>query len=161
MTVGSREDILQHLQSLLGNITGLVGCFRNRGDLPNEPDKVPAAILLDGTERLVQTIPVQNRAMMPPAIMGLRPQIFVILRPRDDLTNETLDGIAAAIGPELTYYRDQVLAAIVNEPTLLSLLTPDGQITYEGCDTDMQTGSSIRGQLLMHFEFKYVLFPPR
>lgn len=156
--MSTREDILLHLESLLAGVTPITGVYRDRADLPKE--KCPGVILLDGREEIAMQLGPQNRPKMPPAIFALKPQIFVICKLRDDMRNETLGGLPAPIGPELTMYRDQILALIVNDPTLVSLVTETGKIIYMGCETDMQTGSSMEGQLRMDFEFHYVLFPP-
>lgn len=155
----TREDILERLVTVLGNITGISAVYRDRAEMPVE--LLPAAILLDGSEVIAQQIVPNKSVRMPPAIFTLMPQIFVVLKPRDDLKNETLDGVAAPVGPELSMYRLQVIDAIVNDSTLLSLVGSNGQILYRGCDTDMQSGSSIVGQLQMHFQFNYYFNPPR
>jgi len=155
--IGTREQIIERIETLLSNVTGITAVYRDRGEMPI--DKLPAAILLDGSENLAYPVTPNKSGRMPPAIFILSPQIFVVLQPRDDMTNSTLNGIAAPIGPELSGYRDKILADVVNDPTLLGLLTANGQIVYRGCDTDMQTGSSMVGQLQMHFEFHYVLNP--
>jgi hypothetical protein len=154
-----REAILARLETVLGNITGITAVYRDRGEMPIE--KLPAAILLDGSEVVAQQVEPNKFVRMPPAIFTLMPQVFVVLKPRDDLTNNTLDGIESPIGPELSAYRIQVIDAVVNDPTLLTLVGSNGQILYRGCDTDMQSGSSMIGQLQMHFQFNYVFMPPR
>lgn len=155
----TRESILDRLTTLLGTVEGITGAYRDRADVPEE--KLPAAVVLDGVEKITQAIVPNKSVRMPPAIFTLSPQIFVVLKPRDDMTNMTLDGIANPIGPELSSYRMKVIDAVVNDPTLLSLVGSNGQILYRGCDTDMQSGSTVVGQLQMHFEFNYVFIPPR
>jgi hypothetical protein len=155
----TREAILTRLETVLGNITGITAVYRDRGEMPIE--KLPAAILLDGSEIIAQQITPNKSVRMPPAIFTLVPQIFIVLKPRDDMTNTTLDGVEAPIGPEISAYRLQVIDAIVNDSELLSLVGSNGQILYRGADTDMQSGSSMVGQLQMHFDFNYVFVPPR
>lgn len=157
--MSTREDILVQLEVVLGGIAGITAVYRDRGEMPIE--KLPAAILLDGSEILYSPVVPQKSVRMPPAIFIMSPQIFIILAPRDDMTNTTLNGISAPVGPELSAYRDKVMAAVTNDPTLVSLVTTTGQIVYRGCDTDMQSGSSMIGQLQMHFDFYYVQFPPQ
>ena len=155
----TREAILERLETVLGNVTGITAVYRDRGEMPIE--KLPAAVLLDGSEIIAQQVPPMKSVRMPPAMFTLVPQVFVVLKPRDDMTNTTLDGIDAPIGPELSAYRLQIMDAVINDPTLLGLVGSNGQILYRGCDTDMQSGSSMIGQLQMHFEFTYTLMPPR
>lgn len=155
----TREDILERLETVLASIEGITAVYRDRAEMPT--DMLPAAILLDGSEMIAQEIVPSKSVRMPPAIFTLVPQIFIVLKPRDDMSNTTLDGVEAPVGPELSSYRLQVISAVVNDPTLLSLVGSNGQILYRGCDTDMQSGSSMIGQLQMHFEFNYVFMPPR
>lgn len=158
--MSKREDILSRLLVVLSTIPGITAAYRDRAELPD--DKLPAAILLDGGEFIVeQELPKHKFVKMPPALFTIAPQVFVILRPRDDMSNETLDGVAAPVGPELSDYLDKVIDAVVNDPTLLSLVGSNGQIFYRGSDTDMGTGRSIVGQLQVSFEFTYVFIPPR
>ena len=154
-----RESIITRLETVLGGIEGITAVYRDRAEMPIE--KLPAAVLLDGSETLAQEITANKFVRMPPAIFTLMPQIFIVLRPRDDMTNTTLDGADAPIGPELSTYRNRVITAVVNDPTLLSLVGSNGQILYRGSDTDMQTGSSMVGQIQMHFNFNYVFIPPQ
>jgi len=168
MSYDTREDILVRLEELLGEVSGIVTVWRNRGGFPSnktgEPPVRPAVILLDGTESLTMDVQSNKSVKMTPAIFSLKPQIFVVLELRDDVTNMTLNGVDDPIGPELSDWRMKIKTAVENDPTLLSLLTTSGQIAYLGCDTDMQTGSTIGAlgaHMQFHYEFRYVLFPPR
>lgn len=160
----TREDIILRLQDVLGSVTGITGCYRDRADLKDAT--LPAAVVLDGSEFLLNAEDVvrNKTGLMPPAVFILRPQVFVLFPLRDNLDNLTLDGASAPIGPEISSYRMQVMSAVINDPGLLNLVAPTGQIVYTGCDTDMQSGStvgSIGAQLQMHFDFYYLLNPPR
>jgi len=157
---GSREDILARIEALLGSISGIGGVWRNRGDFTNP--ELPVAVLLDGEEELDPSEDIQRMKFgrMPSARMILKPDILIIARQRDTVSNQTLAGSPAPIGPELSSWRDKVLAAVINDQTLLSLLTPTGQIVYRGCETDMQFGGSLLGRLLLHIEFTYVWAAP-
>jgi hypothetical protein len=160
----TREQIIVQLVTLLANVSGLLGVYRNRSQLPD--DLRPAAIVLDGNEKQTTLIAPQKTVKMPPAIMALRPQIFVLLPIRTDQANTIVNGVFDPVGPELSQYRIQVLDAVINDPTLINLVggpRGNGQIEYLGCDTDMQTGMAIGtlgAELQMHFEFRYVLQPP-
>lgn len=154
-----REQILSRIHTLLGTVSGITAAYRDRAEFPD--DKLPAACVLDGGEQVIQDLGPNKFVKMPPAIFALTPQVFVVLRPRDNLANETLDGVAAPVGPELSDWLDKIITAVVNDPTLLSLVGSNGQILYRGCETDMQTGSSIIGQLQVNFEFHYVFIPPQ
>lgn len=160
MATDKREQILLYLQTLLGQVEGITAAYRDRGDFPKE--KLPAAVLLDGTEEVRTVIQGHSLTRMPAAVFTLLPQIFVVLKPRYDNTNLTVEDangkpISAPVGPELSAYRVKVLKAILSDINLAALLGNNGQIEYRGCDTDMQTGSTMVGQLQLHFAFSYVL----
>ena len=156
--VASREQILTQIEAVLATVPGIVTCARNRGLLPE--DAKPAIIMLDGREDIVSTVVPQKSVRMPPAIFRLQPQIFVILQQRDDATNSTVMGVAKPIGPEISYWRDTILSLLINDPTLLSMVTTTGQIVFRGMETDMQTGNTMLGQLRLFIDFHYVWFPP-
>lgn len=165
--VGTREQILERIVALLGTVPGIRNAVRDRAQFADvagsatDAEVFPAAVLLDGGEELMQTIVPQKSVLMPAAIFRMRPEIYVLLRQRDDATNLTLDGQPAPVGPELTAWRDAVLAALINDPTLLDLLTTSGQIVYRGCQTDMASGRTLIGQLQLYIDFHYVWLPPR
>lgn len=159
--IDKRELILAQLFSVLQSLEEIKTSWRNRGELP-EADNCPAAILLDGTEKRVTEVKGYSIQQVPAGAFLLEPQVFVVLRKRDTLTNLTLDGQDAPIGPEISLWRIRVVRAVTNDETLLGLVGPNGQIFYDGMDTDMKTGSSM-GSLGPHmqffFGFNYVLDP--
>ncbi len=159
MSVDRREEIILLIISLLEEVEGISVVYRDRAELPT--GKLPAIVVLDGKEHKGLNIGNNKFVQMPPSMQILSPQIFLILKLRDDLTNETLDGVAAPIGPELSAYRMKILQAMKDE-NLGLLLGTNGQVEYHGCDTDMQTGSTIGvfgAQIQFHFTFTYLLDP--
>jgi len=159
--IATREDILERIIGVLGGVSGVMEASRNRSEFTQ--DKLPAIILLDGSEEIAMDEPVPRlkTVRMVPAIMRLRPEIFVILPQRADATNTVMpDGTYNPIGPALSFWRDAVLAALINDATLVALLTSSGQIVYRGCATDMATGRTMWGQLQLFIDFHYVWFPP-
>lgn len=154
----TREQILVQIGSILASIAGVKTFCRDRGELGDI--ELPAIIMLDGREDIVDNRVAQMKSVrMPPAVFRLQPQIFVILRQRDDASNLTLDGADAPIGPELSYWRDAVLSALINDPTLIGMLDTSGQIVYRGMTTDMVTGATLQGQMQLFIDFHYVWFP--
>jgi hypothetical protein len=156
------EQILDRLEALLASMSGLTGCWRDRGDM--ESADLPAALLLDGGEELLMDVPPTKSVYMPPAIFALRPQIFIMMKERDDTSNLTLNGVSAPIGAEISFWRSAVLNAVVNDADLISILggpRSAGQIVYQGFETDMQSGGLMIGRLQMKFEFRYLLTMPR
>jgi hypothetical protein len=157
-TLASREDILVQIGTILGSIAGVKSFARDRGEFQDL--ELPAIIMLDGREDIVEANVARLKSVkMPPAVFRLQPQIFVILRQRDDATNLTLDGDDAPIGPELSAWRDAVLAALINDPVLIDMLGTTGQIVYRGMTTDMITGATLQGMMQLFLDFNYVLMP--
>lgn len=159
--LASSEDILSYLYSLLTQVEGVVACVRNRGDL--QEDEKPGIILLDGSEELITEVANQKSVKMPPALFKLKPEIIVILRQRDNSSNDTVDSQPAPIGPELSLWKGKVLLAVLNDPGLINLLggpRGNGQIVYRSTETDMSWGSSLLGALRMSIELSYVWVPP-
>jgi hypothetical protein len=153
----TREDILTRVEALLGDV-GL-NVYRDRGEL--ERGSLPAIVLLDGREVIISEIANRKTVKMPAALFKMSVQVWLSLLPRDDVTNATLGGVAAPIGPELSRYRVLILNAVLNDDVLTSILTTTGQMEYRGCETDMAVGSSMVGQMMLSFDFTYVLFPPK
>lgn len=145
----TREEILVRLEELLGELS--LSVYRNRGILPT--DQRPAAVLLDGSgEVITSRLGRKGRevAMAYPMLVALRPQIFVVIQVRP--VSE-----AAAIGPLLSNYLGVILKTVLEDPDLLQLVGSNGDIGLLRYETDMQTGSTMEGQLQVDFEFRYVL----
>lgn len=155
MAFDKRETILRRMLTILGTVSGPAvvegapSIFRNRGEVPE--DKLPALVLLDGREAI--KIPTNSRGgALAPMILTLEPQVFVVLKPREDVNND-------GIGEELSGYRMRLLKAFTTDDELLALLGSNGEILYLGHETDMQTGNSMLGQMQLMFTLTYVLQP--
>lgn len=155
MTFDKREMILQRMLAVLRTITGpasvngVPSIFRNRGEVPNE--KLPALILLDGRE-VIKISASGKGGILAPTVFTLQPQVFVMLKPRDDINND-------GIGEDLSDFRMKLLKAFTSDDELLAMLGSNGEIQYLGHETDMQTGSTMIGQMQMLFTLTYVLNP--
>ena len=148
-----RELILLRLLTLLGTVSGDVplSVVRNRAEIPT--DKLPALVLLDGKE--VARNPDMQRTRggaRVPAVFTLTPQVFIVLQPRDTIDNP-------GVGEELSDLRMQVLQAFIQDDELWGLVGSNGEIINLGHDTDLQTGSTVLGQMQLHFEISYVFDP--
>lgn len=163
LTADRREDVLAYLQALLGTVSGIKACHRDRDGLPDKTN-LPAIFLLDGKETLVteirsgRTAGVSDTRMLP-AVFQLEPQVFLQLVPRDDDTNLTVGGIAAPVGPELSAYRVAVIKLLTQDTNLWAMLGSNGTVRYLGCETDMQAMAPLVGQLRLDFQFHYVVDP--
>lgn len=155
-----REDILSLMESLLAAVPGVRGVWRDRADIKR--DMTPAILLLDGNERRLTVFSSRSGVQMPPAIFQLKPQVAIVLPPRDVLNNLTLNGQPLAIGPSLSAYRTLIVSTILDDQNLVNLLSPSGQLAYDGYDTDMRTGAEIGafGPFMVHnFSINYSMDP--
>lgn len=150
-----REEILSRLLVILTAVPPQVGSpvhtvFRNRGELPD--DKRPSIVLLDGGETIKTPYGNKGRVLMSPAVMTLRPQIFLLLQPRKTIDN-------AGVGAELNLFRKAIIKAIANDQDLTHLCGSNGGIQLDSCETDMQTGSTLTGEMRFDFSIDYMLDP--
>jgi hypothetical protein len=150
-----REAILQRMFAILGTITGPAvvdgqpSIFRNRGEVP--PEKLPALVLLDGREEIRLSASGKG-GILTPTLFTLHPQVFVVLKPSEDINND-------GIGEELSDYRMRLLRAFTTDEDLIAMLGTNGEVQYLGHETDMQTGSTMLGQMQLRFSLTYVLNP--
>lgn len=149
------ELILERVLAILAAIPQQLGysthtTWRNRGELAE--DKRPAMVLMDGTEENVKLAQGAGRVFMSPTVMRLFPQIFVLLKPRDLVTNE-------GVGLELRTFRNAIIKAIAQDKILPQLCGSNGGVSLLRMETDMQTGSTAQGELRLDFAFDYTLNP--
>ena len=123
----------------------------NRNELP--ATLVPGLILLDGDEVRDRTkaLPprgnVENR--VPDQVMKMTPEVYVVL---DTRTPGNLN-----VGDDLNTARLAILATILPDPTLQSLVGANGDIWLDGCVTDLSRGRQMKGQMGLSFSFQYPL----
>lgn len=149
-----REDILSRLFAILNAITDPETpntVARNRGLLDN--DARPALVLLDGDERV--SLPGNNRGRqrMSPCLVTMMPQIFIITK----LKKPQNEGI----GELLNSFRVSIVKAIADDTELIALLGSNGDLSYDGCLTDLKTGSSVQGEMQLDFSLTTLLDPYR
>lgn len=149
-----REMILVRMAALLGTVNGTaetMNVFRNRAEIPEE--KLPALVILDGREKIkYPNLPRSRGGIVVPAVFDLTPQVFIVLRPRKTVDNP-------GVGEELSGLRMQVLKAFTQDQELQYLLGTNGEINYLGHETDLQTGSTVVGQMQLNFQLSYVFDP--
>jgi hypothetical protein len=149
-----RELILLRMLTLMGTVNGTadpLSVFRNRAEIP--PDKLPALVLLDGKEAAKNPDLQRTRGgARVPAVFELTPQVFIVLKPRNTIDNP-------GVGEELSGLRMQLLKAFIQDDELWALLGSNGEIINLGHDTDLQTGSTVVGQMQLHFQVSYVFDP--
>jgi hypothetical protein len=159
VVIGTREEILTRVFQILQAVAGDVPVYRNRKDVLDIVR--PAIVLLDGTEKNISPDQESGKTVrMRPALICMSPQIFVLLKERDNAMNNTVGNVSAPLGAELNYWIDAIRGALSSDPTLLQLITPNGQVIFRGAWTDCQTGSTIIGELRMFIDLLYIYLTP-
>ena len=152
----TREDILARLLVIAGTVTGIADTARNRGLLGNE--KRPAIVVLYGDElpRLsVDTSRIKGMAsMMAPQIVQLRPEVYILPKEKRP-TNQD----ASNIGTEANGFRIAFLEKVWGDVELAALLGSNGSMVYNGCETDLKSGSAMSGEIRLDFIVNYLLKP--
>jgi len=149
-SIDLREDILEYLFGLLHSVPGAVSVLRNHEwpfpeyDPRTKVARRPALILLDGDQKLDATpeaIAGRHSVKMRQAIAITSPEIWIALDMSGDTSN-TIDknGQPYFPGTELSYWHWNVRSVVDNDPGLLNLLTPNGQMVWAGFDTIYKTG---------------------
>jgi len=152
-TPDRREAILERISAIiLTPGLGFASSVRNRGLRQNE--QRPACVLLDGDEspKLVHNNRRSGRAsMLTPQIMIMRPELYVLLVEKRPTNVE--------VGQDLNAKRIALVAAIAEDTALATLLGSNGGMVYNGCVTDLKSGSALTGQMRLDFAYTYTFYP--
>ncbi len=153
-----REQILLRLVAILGGVSGLLNVYRDRDVVPpidkeTLSPNLPAAWVLQGGERKRgASLGRYVTGEMPPQLMTMTPQIWIVLMPTSTVAN-------ANQGALLSSYRVEVINAVIHDVQLITLIGTNGEIEFTDCVTDMQSGGDMEGQMHLGFAFTYVLNP--
>jgi len=162
-TEDRREMILAYIHETIltqiANANPPCFAYRNVGDIdPINPEtqepQLPGLILLDGNETPVVSTKGHNvggQGLLA-TVMLLEPQIYVALMPRT--ANK-------GVGPELSLWRQRIIHAINQDDNLRGLLGGNGEMSYDGLESDMHANGPMVGQEAMKFSFSYTLDPRR
>jgi hypothetical protein len=155
-----RENILARIFTVMASVTvdpAIVTTVRNRGLMENE--KRPAQVLLDGDEfpRLsVDTRRIKGMAsLMAPQIVQIRPGVYYL--PKEKRPTNVQNGVN--IGTEANTWRIAFLNKLWADVELAELLGSNGSMVYNGCETDLKSGSAMSGEIKLDFIVNYVLRP--
>jgi hypothetical protein len=166
-----REQILSRVKALLDELVGvsisyeyrdiandaqtgstqIKTAWRNRGEIEpytetNEPN-FPSIVLLDGSTSKKPNTSSRNQVGSPsPAVFVQQIQIFIILMPRENIANE-------GIGEELSAIEVEVIKKLGKDQTLFALC--ESEVDYQGNSTDLQTGSTIEGQMQVDYALTF------
>ena len=147
--IDKRETILSRTLYVLSQLTGIETVARNRGLMDN--DMRPAAVLMDGDEIFRLTGDRRGRQMMSPTLITARPQVFVVLKNRKPQNVET--------GEDLNAFRVALIELMATDGVLLELIGTNGNMSYEGCETDLKSGGAAEGSMRLDFAITYTLDP--
>lgn len=154
-----REDILARLLAIGAGVSGIEQVARNRGLLTNE--KRPAIVVLDGDETPRVSIDTSrikgNFMLMAPQIVQLRPEIYIL--PKEKRPVNVDPASSKNIGTEANELRIAYLTALWEDETLAMLLGSNGSIVYNGCETDLKSGSAMSGEIRLDLLINYLLMP--
>lgn len=147
-----RQLVLDRLFAILQGIDGVQFVGRNRKELPQE--KRPAILLFDAHEVRVdaseRAMP-RGRLVASPSIVRMAPEIWLVL----DQKKPHNEGV----GSLLNSLRLEVLKAVLRDDTLQSILGDNGEIRYEGCETDLSRQDAMNGEMGLAIGFIYPLIP--
>lgn len=149
MSVDRRELVFDRLQTLIIDTREFKSVVRNRGLLQNEA--LPAIIILDGDEAIKNQTLGKGRPRLATSITILRPEIFILAKDKRPGN--------AQIGTTLNYYRAIIIRAIAADTELLDLLGPNGELTYDGCETDLKSGMTMEGEMKLAFSLACPMNP--
>lgn len=159
--INKRQDILNWLVDLLGQVQGVQGVYRNRGQLPPR-EKTPGIILLDGTVDRKTPVDGFNITQMPSAVFTLKPEVVLALTPRDNVNNDTLNGVVNPVDAEMAAFEQKIVGIVLNDDTLVAMVGDEGSVIYDGFESDMRNGSTIGSEgavMIFKFAISYVLDP--
>jgi hypothetical protein len=149
MSINRREEVLARVFAILEGIDGFATKARNRGLLDN--DALPGVVLLDGDETSTKLADGRGRQRMSPVVASMHPQVFVLLKTKQP-TNQD-------VGQNLNAFRGEIIRAISGDAQLIALIGPNGDITYDGCETDLKSGGAMVGEMRLDFTIKTVMNP--
>jgi len=144
MAVDIREQILARVFEVISDIPGIRSAHRNDGDIPE--DSLPAAILFDGDEEVVNG---ETRKLGRPTPVHMTPEIVIAER------------TVGQIGSALTPLRRALITGVLVDAQLEQIVNPPGGggVRYLGCQTDIGWMRSMHGALRAQFLFTYNLKP--
>jgi len=147
-----RENLLVRTFALLNSVTGWQ-CYRNRGDLATLLR--PALVLLDADEEIASppafTKHPYGQSGQASSLVKMSPEIFAVLADRGTSR--------ADVGQDLNAMRIALCSSILFDDALLGLVTNNGSIRYEGCETDLGYGRDFAGKMKLNFSFTYPFIP--
>ena len=166
-TLDRREAILERLMELGQGVSGIASTWRNPRPLPTgkfADYPRPMFLLYDSGGKAEQDPLRHKRPGMPPTQFSISPQIVIVLEMRDTVDNTTIDGVVDPVGNEISGWITLINSTITNDAQIIDLVTPNGAFYLSAFETDLKVGRTVGAYgawLMMLYEFRYPLYPPR
>lgn len=141
--MGKREQIIAQIITVIEDTLSGITVYRNRGEVKKA--QRPAVFFFDGDTETV--LPRDNGAKAGPVLIVHRPEIWYLAEDRQP-RNE-------GIGELLSAVHDSLAEAIIRDSELRTLLTSNGAIRFEGCETDLGKDRAMSGEIKIKFAFVY------
>jgi len=143
-----RELILARLLEIGATIPGIKKAYRNKLNIPEK--ERPAFVVVDADEAAIDPVaPGRGRPANGPQIVGMTPEIYILL-----------DGPESTVGTTVNELRRAIIKAVMQDQSLVELCH-NGDIRYEGFSTGLSAGRSMEADSGLSFTFAYALFPSR
>lgn len=142
--IDRREKILSRIADICKSVRGLQATYRNVDDISELLR--PAVVLKDGNE--VASDANEHKQRIISNLVDLYPEIWI-------LVGGDTKTMPAALAP----IRMQLIAALTNDATLVSLAGSNGNIRYLGCDIRDQYGVLLNGEMILRWQFTYPIRP--
>lgn len=132
-----RETILKRVEA----ICMTTGAAVKRMAVDNHWSERPGIILNDGDETIAT-----NRGGAAPLIVTLRPQLILLVSGSNP-------------GTAINRLRASLIKAMLTDVALAKAIGPNGVVRYIGCETGINRGQVMEGDMALNFECNYVLNP--
>lgn len=139
-----REQILSRLATVCAGVTGVTTAGRNLTDVPLMAR--PAVLVNGGAEQMISS-PRPGARFSQVQLMELTPGITLLVR----------SDTGAEAGSLMSLFRGRLVAAILADATLQSIVTTNGAIRYDGCNEVDPTPESKEPRLELQIAFTYPL----
>jgi hypothetical protein len=136
-----REAVLARLLEIAQSIPGVRLALRNTRSISDSAR--PAIIILDGDES--RRTGSSGRG---PALMDMTPEIYVLRggKPED-------------VGADLNALRTAFLKAALFDEALAGIIGANGEVVFEGTQTDLASGRTIAGNMGLSIRIAYPFIP--
>lgn len=143
----TREQILARLVDVAAAVDGVAAAVRNRTDAPGNIR--PAIVIHDMDEKQSQHLPANFETRQPrrTAIRILEMTPYIAIKVAAGSTD---------LGTLLNLFRARLVAAVLSDVALQSLIGQHGEIEYAGCATHPLETDSREGTMEVDLTFSYL-----